>query len=168
MRMNHGRCPAEPTENRPSDGPWDHLGTKRPARAHTTCTSVHIEHVRLTLPDLRKRPLQRPGGQGVVHSRMSSSRRCRTRSSSPTSAHCDGQVRPGTRALRSSSIDELADLLRPLSAAAPAAPEFPPISGWLRERLLDDGAVDLPPDVPAASPLLVRRNANGSCRSSTI
>jgi hypothetical protein len=62
------------------------------------------------------------------------------------------QVQPGTRALRSSSIDELADLLRPLSAAAPAAPEFPPISAWLRERLVDDRAVDLPPGVPAASP----------------
>jgi streptomycin 6-kinase len=60
-------------------------------------------------------------------------------------------VQPGTRAIRSSSLDELAELLRPLVAASPA-PDFPPISAWLRERLLDDGAADLPPGVPVASP----------------
>ena len=61
------------------------------------------------------------------------------------------QVQPGTRAIHSSSLDELAALLRP-STAAPAADAFPPISAWLRQRLLDCGLTDLPPGVAPANP----------------
>jgi streptomycin 6-kinase len=59
-------------------------------------------------------------------------------------------VQPGTHAIRSSSLGELADLFR-LLATGPRTSEYPPISSWLRKRLLDGGAVDLPPGVPIAS-----------------
>lgn len=62
------------------------------------------------------------------------------------------EVRPGTRAWGSSSLDELVGLLRPLAAATLAAPAFPPISTWLRRRLVDGGTTDLPPGVTPASP----------------
>jgi streptomycin 6-kinase len=63
------------------------------------------------------------------------------------------KVQPGTRALGSSSLDELASLLRLLAAAASTARAFPPVSAWLRQRLLDGGPTDLPPDVAPASPI---------------
>jgi streptomycin 6-kinase len=62
------------------------------------------------------------------------------------------QVLPGTRAASSSSLDELAGLLRPLAAAPPTARALPPISAWLRQRLLDGGLTDLPPAAAPASP----------------
>ncbi|MFF4598114.1 tyrosine-type recombinase/integrase [Amycolatopsis sp. NPDC001319] len=60
------------------------------------------------------------------------------------------QVQPGTRDIQSASVDELADVVRPLAGALHSR-EFPPISIWLRERLLGGDALDLPPDVEAAS-----------------
>ncbi|MFD8492041.1 phosphotransferase [Amycolatopsis sp. NPDC059657] len=58
-------------------------------------------------------------------------------------------VQPGTHAIRSASLPELAELLRPFRTA-PATFEFPPISLWLKARLVDDSVVDLPPGIPAA------------------
>jgi hypothetical protein len=72
------------------------------------------------------------------------------------------QVQPGTRVLRSSSI---ADLLRPLAAAAPAAPESPPIS---RVAYANVSSTMQPPTRLQLFRLPGRRNANASCRSSTI
>jgi streptomycin 6-kinase len=60
------------------------------------------------------------------------------------------QVLPGTQAIQSASIDELASVLQPLTAVSRET-KFPPISSWLRERLLNGDDVDLPPGVPAAS-----------------
>ncbi|MEU4674479.1 tyrosine-type recombinase/integrase [Amycolatopsis sp. NPDC023774] len=60
------------------------------------------------------------------------------------------QVQPGTRDIHSASVDELADVLRPLAGALHSQ-EFPPISIWLRERLLGGDAIDLPPGSEAAS-----------------
>ncbi|NKQ57120.1 phosphotransferase [Amycolatopsis sp. K13G38] len=61
------------------------------------------------------------------------------------------QVQPGTRAAGSSSLEELASLLRPLVAASPPARALPPISEWLRQRLRNGGLTDLPPGVAPAS-----------------
>ncbi|MEU6643214.1 phosphotransferase [Saccharomonospora sp. NPDC046836] len=61
------------------------------------------------------------------------------------------QVQPGTRAAGSSSLDELASLLRPLMAGPPMGRAFPPISAWLRQRLLDGGLADLPPGAAPVS-----------------
>ncbi|MEC3974579.1 tyrosine-type recombinase/integrase [Amycolatopsis sp. H20-H5] len=60
------------------------------------------------------------------------------------------QVQPGTRVGQSASLDELANVLRPLAGALQSH-EFPPISSWLRDRLMNGGKQDLPPGVEAAS-----------------
>lgn len=60
------------------------------------------------------------------------------------------QVLPGVRAIRNASIDELGELLNVLKTA-PVTLEFPPISAWLRNRLVNGAATDLPPGVLAAS-----------------
>jgi integrase len=60
------------------------------------------------------------------------------------------QVQPGTRDIRSATLDELADAIRPLAGALQSN-EFPPISSWLRDRLITGGTLDLPPGTEAAS-----------------
>ncbi|HJQ45304.1 MAG TPA: aminoglycoside phosphotransferase family protein [Amycolatopsis sp.] len=61
------------------------------------------------------------------------------------------QVQPGTRAARASSLDQLASVLRPLVAASPSVRAYPPISAWLRRRLLHGGVTDLTPGMATAS-----------------
>ena len=60
------------------------------------------------------------------------------------------QVQPGTKAIRSASLEELADILRRLAGTL-NSDEFPPVSSWLRDRLVDGCTRDLPPGVEVAS-----------------